>query len=94
MDGDRVVQSANHIPFVSYRADVLDLGALHTASHLRIAIDSAYKISASDTFAYAIVGEVAVSAIPVPEPEQWLMLAVGVPTVAWLGHRRARSAGR
>jgi len=84
----------NHWNFFSYTADVLDLGGLHTADHLRIEIDSAYKFSASDTFTYAIVGEVAVSAIPVPEPEQWLMLAVGVPTVAWLGHRRARSAGR
>ena len=84
----------NRIPFLSYNPEVLQLGGLHTASHLRIAIDSAHKFAASDTFTYAIVGEVAVSAIPVPEPAQWLMLAVGVPTVAWLGRRRARCAGR
>jgi hypothetical protein len=80
----------NHIPFLSYRADILDLGALQTASHLRIAIDSAYKFNASDTFTYAIVGEVAVSALPVPEPEHWLMLLAGVPTVALLGRIRGK----
>ncbi|HEX5064813.1 MAG TPA: PEP-CTERM sorting domain-containing protein [Myxococcota bacterium] len=80
----------NHWNFLSYPADVLDLGGLHTASHLRIAIDSAHKYSASDTFTYAIVGEVAVSAIPVPEPEHWLMLLAGAPTVALLGRWRRR----
>jgi hypothetical protein len=84
----------NHWNFLSYTADVLDLGGLHTASHLRIEIDSAHKFSFSDTFTYAIVGEAAVSAVPVPEPEHLLMLAAGVPTLALLARRRARAGRR
>jgi hypothetical protein len=84
----------NHWHFLSYTADVLDLGGLHTADHLRIEIDSAHKFSFSDTFTYAIVGEVALSALPVPEPEQGLMLAVGLPALALLSRRRARARRR
>jgi hypothetical protein len=84
----------NHWHFFSYPADVLDLGGLHSASHLRIAIDSAHKFSFSDTFTYAIVGEVALSAIPVPEPGHGLMLAVGLPALALLARRRARGGRR
>ena len=84
----------NHWYSLSYPADVLDLGGLHAASHLRIAIDSAHKYSSSDTFTYAIVGEVALSAIPVPEPTHGLMLAAGVPSLALLARRRARARRR
>ena len=85
---------ANHINFLSYAADVLDLGGLHAAGFLRIEIDSAHKITFSDPFAYAIVGEVAVSAIPIPEPESWLMLLAGVPSVTLLWRVRERRRAR
>jgi hypothetical protein len=80
----------NHIPFLSYSADVLDLGGLFDASHVRIEVDSAHKFAASDTFTYAIVGEVAVSAVPVPEPGATLMWQSGVTCLALLSRMRAR----
>ena len=82
----------SHTAFLSTAADQLDLGGLHVADYMRIQVDSAHKFSASDTFAYAIVGEVALSAIPVPEPEHGLMLAAGVPMLGWLYRARRRRA--
>ena len=84
----------SHMAFLSVAADQLDLGGLHVADYLRIEVDSAHKFAPSDTFTYAIVGEVAVSAIPVPEPEAWLMWAAGAPALALLSRRRARRIRR
>jgi hypothetical protein len=53
----------NHLNFpFSYPADVVTFGASHQGRYLRLAITSAYQFSPSDTFAYAIIGEVVVSA--------------------------------
>jgi hypothetical protein len=78
----------NHWPFVSYAADMLDLGGLHSADYLRIQIDSAHVFSFGDPFTYAVVGEVAVSAVPLPEPQAWLVWLAGAPAVALLARRR------
>ena len=51
-----------HFPF-SYSHDLLNLGAAHDVRFMRIEIDSVYLFELSDTFAYAIVGEVVASAI-------------------------------
>jgi hypothetical protein len=80
----------SHMNFLSVAADQLDLGGLHVADYMRIQVDSAHKFAPSDTFTYAIVGEVALSAIPVPEPEHGLMLAAGVPMLALLYRARRR----
>lgn len=84
----------NRLSFLSYSPERLSLGGTFSASYLRIAIDSAYTFAPTDTFTYAIVGEVAVSATPVPEPESWLMWAAGVPALALLGRQRARRIRR
>ena len=84
----------SHLFFLSYTPDVLDLNGMFAADYLRIEVDSAHKFSFTDTFTYAIVGEVAVSAIPVPEPEAWLMWAAGAPALALLSRRRARRIRR
>jgi hypothetical protein len=56
----------NHLNFpFSYSHDLLDLGSAHDARYLRIEIDSVHLFSSSDTFGFAIVGEVAASAVPV-----------------------------
>jgi len=57
--GDYTLENKLFNPF-SYRGQVLALGASYQARYLRLAIESTYKFSPSDTFAYAIVGEVAV----------------------------------
>ncbi len=57
--GDYTLENKLFNPF-SYRGQVLDLGATYEARYLRLGIESTYKFSPSDTFAYAIVGEVAV----------------------------------
>jgi len=53
----------NHwnFPF-SYPVDILSFGADYTGRYVRLAITSAYPFSIGDTFAYAIIGEVVVSA--------------------------------
>jgi hypothetical protein len=53
----------NHwnFPF-SYPVDILDFGAEYKGRYVRLAITSAYLFSIGDTFAYAIIGEVVVSA--------------------------------
>ena len=76
--------------FSTYPYDVLDLGGPHDASFVRIQVDSAHLLSPFDTFTYAIVGEVAVGAITVPEPETWAMLLAGIPTLAGLQRWRRR----
>jgi hypothetical protein len=56
----------NHLNFpFSYSHDLLDLGSAHDVRYLRIEIDSVHLFSPSDTFGFAIVGEVAASAVPV-----------------------------
>ena len=80
----------SHMAFLSVAADQLDLNGLHVADYLRIQVDSAHKFAPSDTFTYAIVGEVAVSAIPVPEPDAALIWAAGLPALVLLGRARAR----
>jgi hypothetical protein len=53
----------NHLNFpFTYSADVLSLGSSFEGRYLRLAISSAYLFAPSDTFAYAIIGEVVVSA--------------------------------
>jgi hypothetical protein len=53
----------NHwnFPF-SYPGDVLSFGSEYQARYVRLMVHSAYLFSPSDTFAYAIIGEVVVSA--------------------------------
>jgi hypothetical protein len=84
----------SRMAFLSVAAEQLSLNGLHVADYMRIMVDSAHKFSASDTFTYAIVGEVAVSAIPVPEPGTWAMWAAGAPALALLARARARRATR
>jgi hypothetical protein len=52
----------NHTAFFSYLPTIVELDAAQTGRYLRIAVESAYPFSALDTFAYAIVGEVAIDA--------------------------------
>jgi hypothetical protein len=55
----------NHLNFpFSYRHDLLSLGSAQDMRFLRIQIDSVHLFSPSDTFGFAIVGEVAASAVP------------------------------
>lgn len=79
----------------SYPHEIIDLGGEFEADYLRIQVDSAYKFSASDTFAYGIVGEVAVSAAltPLPEPGMGVLAATGALGLAGL-QRSARSRSR
>jgi hypothetical protein len=52
----------NHLNFpFSYSVDVLSLTKAHQGRYVRLAIDSAYTFSPSDSFAYAIIGEVVMS---------------------------------
>jgi hypothetical protein len=54
----------NHLNFpFSYVPQILTLDDSFQARYLRIEIDSAYKFDVTDTFAYAIVGEVVVEAL-------------------------------
>lgn len=54
----------NHLNFpFSYVPQILTLDDTFEARYLRIEIDSAYKFDVTDTFAYAIVGEVVVEAL-------------------------------
>jgi hypothetical protein len=55
----------NHLFFVSLRHDLLNLGSAHDVRYLRIEIDSVHLFDPNDTFGFAIVGEVAASAVPV-----------------------------
>ncbi|HYG21902.1 MAG TPA: hypothetical protein VEH04_03905 [Verrucomicrobiae bacterium] len=53
----------NHINFpFSYPVDVLTLSNSYSGRYVRLDIHSAYTFSPSDTFAFAIIGEVVVSA--------------------------------
>jgi hypothetical protein len=66
--GEFVLPNHLHFPF-SYSVVLLTLDAPHRGRYLRLNILSTYTFDLSDTFAYAMVGEVAVSAItaaPVP----------------------------
>jgi hypothetical protein len=51
-----------HFPF-SYVPEILELDDAFQARYLRIDISSTYKFDPSDTFAYAIVGEVVLDAV-------------------------------
>lgn len=78
--------------YYSLPVDVLDLGGDHDARSVRIEIDSVH-LSSYGPWAYAIVGEVAVSATPAPEPGSAAMLAAGgVGLVLLAGRRRGRKA--
>jgi hypothetical protein len=50
--------------FFSYLPETVNFNAAFQARYLRIEIDSAYKFDITDTFAYAIVGEVVVESVP------------------------------
>jgi hypothetical protein len=55
----------NHLNFpFSYVPEILELNGEFDARYLRIDISSAYKFDVSDTFAYAIVGELVVETFP------------------------------
>jgi hypothetical protein len=59
----------NHVNFpFSYPPDVLRFDASHHGRYLRLEIESAYTFSPSDTFAYAIIGEVVVAATDTGTP--------------------------
>ena len=76
----------NHLNFpFSYNPTLLDLGGVHDARYLRLQIDSVHLFDPSDTFGYAIVGEV-VAASVVPEPSACALLAAA----ALVTTRRAR----
>ena len=81
----------SHYSWFSYDANILDLGGSHTGRYLRLQVDSAYLTSTSST--YGIVGELAVRALPVPEPGALMMLGSGGLALAALGARRRRTAG-
>ena len=72
----------------SYDAEILDLGGAHVARYLRIDVDSAHLVGS--TWTYVIVGEVAVRAIPVPEPAVASSVVVGGFVLVALGIRRRR----
>jgi hypothetical protein len=58
----------NHLNFpFSYRHDLLSLGSAQDVRFVRIQIDSVHLFSPSQTFGFAIVGEVAASAVPVSD---------------------------
>ena len=77
----------NHINFpFSYPHDLLDLGGVRSARYVRLEIDSVYLFSPSDTFGFAIVGEVVTSVVPEPAS----MVAV-VAVFGWMAAvRRSR----
>lgn len=83
--------------FSSYPHEIVDLGGEYEASYLRIQVDSAYKSSVSNTFAYGIVGELAVSAAltPLPEPGSGLLAAAGFLGLVGIarGRRRMHPSG-
>lgn len=56
------LQNKLHFPF-SYQPEIVALDEPTRARYLRFDITSAYKFDATDTFAYAIVGEVAVDVV-------------------------------
>jgi hypothetical protein len=60
--GDFALQNKLNFPF-SYQPEFVTLDSAVDARYLRLAITSTYKFDASDTFAYAIVGELVVDAI-------------------------------
>jgi hypothetical protein len=60
--GDFTLQNKLNFPF-SYQPEIISLDSSVDARYLRLAITSTYKFDPSDTFAYAIVGEVAVDAM-------------------------------
>ena len=78
----------SHLNFFSYNVDILPFNAPISARYVRIQVDSAYLIDPA--FTYAIVGEVAVSAIPVPEPGRLMMACWGMGGVLLLAGVRRR----
>ncbi len=48
----------------SYEVDVVPFGASYVGRYVRLQINSTYQYSPSDSFAYAIIGEVVFSALP------------------------------
>jgi hypothetical protein len=78
--------------FGSYPIDRLDLGAEIEARYLRLRIDDCHKYSASDTFAAANVGEIALRTKVVPEPGLAGMLAAGGLLLGGLARRRSPRA--
>lgn len=78
----------NHLSFpFSYSPDVLSFAQSRPGRYVRLAITSAYKFTPSDTFAYAIVGEVvmAASQLSGPAPLSIQLTAAGDVTVTFLG---------
>jgi hypothetical protein len=64
----------SHISFpFSYPHDVLDLGGVRAARYVRLEVESVHLFSPSDTFGFAIVGEVV--AAEVPEPAAFALAA-------------------
>jgi hypothetical protein len=62
--GDFALISRLNSPF-SYAADVLTFPTNYQGRYVRLAINSVHTFSPGDTFGYAIVGEVVLSAVPV-----------------------------
>jgi hypothetical protein len=60
--GDFTLESKVNFPF-SYQPQFITLDAPIEARYLRLGITSAHKFAASDTFAYAIVGELVVDVV-------------------------------
>jgi hypothetical protein len=61
--GSFALQNKLHFPF-SYEPEIVALNDTHAARYLRFEITSTYKFDITDTFAYAIVGEVVVDSVP------------------------------
>jgi hypothetical protein len=78
--------------FGSYPIDRLDLGAEFQGRYLRLRIDDCHKYSASDNFAAAHVGEIALRTKVVPEPGLAGMLAAGRLLLGGLARRRSSQA--
>ena len=78
--------------FGSYPIDRLDLGAEFEGRYLRMQINDCHKYSASDTFAAAQVGEIALRTKVVPEPGLASLLAAGGLLLGGLARRRSPGA--
>lgn len=74
--------------FGSYPIDRLDLQAEVQGRYLRLQINDCHKFSASDTFASANVGEIALRTKVVPEPGLVGMLGAGAVLLAGVARRR------
>lgn len=85
--GSFTLVNHSHFPF-SYAVEILSFGAEHQGRYVRLAIGSAYTFDVSDTFAYAIIGEVVMSVASFSPPSATLRVTLnanGDVTVTFTG---------